>query len=390
MKERIVILGAGESGVGAAMLAKDKGYEVFVADSGPISDGFKDDLESRYISYEENGHSMDKILNASEVIKSPGIPDNINVIRGIQENNIPIISEIEWAYRFTDARIIAITGTNGKTTTTLLAYHLLKYNGFNVGVAGNVGNSFARDVLENKFDYYVIEVSSFQLDGSDTFKPEVAVLLNITPDHLDRYDYKFENYVESKFRIIKNLTRRESFVYFLDGRSIKSYLEDKNLEPAQYQISVKEQVDSGAYLTGDEKIVFDIDGVKKIFDFAGLDNLYLRGKHNAINLMAAVIASLNLGLHIDDALDALESFKNAPHRLELISNLKGVEYINDSKATNLKAFEFALENFKKPVIWIAGGIDKGNDYNEVKPVVLDKVKALILLGINNHKIREAF
>lgn len=384
MKEKIVILGAGESGTGAALLAKVQGFDVFVSDSGTLKEKYKTELQSHDIAFEEGKHSYEKILNANLIIKSPGIPDKAPIIQETAKLNIPVIDEIEFAFRYTDAKIIAITGTNGKTTTTLLTYHLLKEAGLNVGLAGNVGFSMARQVARDKFDWYVLEVSSYQLDGTESFKPEIGILLNITPDHMDRYDYTMQNYVNSKFQLVENMTRQEHFIYYADDEVIAKEMKTRSVVPHQIPVSLK-----------DKESAVHFDGAKMVF---GLDEKFaiaqsettLKGPHNLINTMAAVSAALLAGLKVDAIRSGLKTFVNAPHRLESVGVINGVEFVNDSKATNVDSVVYALGSYDKPLIWIAGGIDKGNDYNLIKDEVRKKVRALICLGKDNDKLKKAF
>ncbi|MEO1051076.1 MAG: UDP-N-acetylmuramoyl-L-alanine--D-glutamate ligase [Bacteroidota bacterium] len=386
MSKRIVILGAGESGTGAALLAHAKGYEVFVSDFGVISEKYKSQLEKLAIRYEEGCHTEALILNADEVIKSPGIPEKAPVIQKLREARIPVIDELEFAARYTDAKIIAITGTNGKTTTTLLTYHLLKEAGFKVGLAGNIGYSMAKQVIKDEFDYYVLEVSSFQLDGTYKFEPHISMLLNITPDHLDRYEDLMQNYVDSKFRIIQSMTKRDHFVYFNEDGIIGKELSKRKVSPKQYAVSLAE--DSNADIRLDEgRMSFQIQGVKFLIS---PEDTTLRGKHNLINTMSAVTAATLAGVGEEDIRRALKTFSNAPHRLEYIATINGVDFVNDSKATNIDAVRYALDSFSQPLVWIAGGVDKGNDYSLIMEMVNEKVKALVCLGKDNEKLREAF
>jgi UDP-N-acetylmuramoylalanine--D-glutamate ligase len=383
MKEKIVILGAGESGTGAAILAKAKGHDVFVSDSGAVKDKYKAELNSNGIAFEEGGHSEEKILDAKLVIKSPGIPDKAPIMQKVAALNIVVCDEIEFAFRHTDAKVVAITGTNGKTTTTLLTYHLMKEAGFNVGLAGNVGFSMARQVATQNFDWYVLEVSSYQLDGTETFKPEIGILLNITPDHLDRYDYNMQNYVNSKFQLIENMTRQEHFIYYSDDEVIMKEVKTRSIVPLQVPVSLKSS--AMAHYDGKE-MVFNL---KERFTIAQADTT-LKGPHNLINTMAAVSAAYLAGARLDSIRKALKTFVNAPHRLEPVGTIRGVEFVNDSKATNVDSVVYALGSFDRPLIWIAGGIDKGNDYNLIKDEVKKKVRALICLGKDNEKLKKAF
>ena len=383
MKEKVVILGAGESGTGAAILAKAKGYDVFVSDAALVKDKYKAELNQHAIAFEEGGHSDERVLAAKLIIKSPGIPDKAPIMQKAASLNIPVCDEIEFAFRHTDAKIIAVTGTNGKTTTTLLTYHLMKEAGFNVGLAGNVGFSMARQVATQKFDWYVVEVSSYQLDGTESFKPEIGILLNITPDHMDRYEYNMQNYVNSKFQLIENMTRQEHFIYYSDDQVIAKEIKTRSVVPLQVPVSLKGG--TGVHYDG-SKMVFDL---KEKFSIAQSDTT-LKGPHNLINTMAAVSAVYLAGASLDSIRRGLKTFVNAPHRLELVGRIRGVEFINDSKATNVDSVVYALGSYDRPLVWIAGGIDKGNDYNLIKDEVKKKVRALICLGKDNEKLKKAF
>lgn len=384
MKEKVVILGAGESGTGAALLAKARGFEVFVSDSGPIKDKYKSELSGEAVVFEEGGHTEEKILDAKLIIKSPGIPDKAPVLQKAAQLNIPVIDEIEFAFRHTRAKIIAITGTNGKTTTTLLTYHLMKQAGFNVALAGNVGFSMARQVARQDFDWYVVEISSFQLDGTESFKPAIGILLNITPDHMDRYDYTMQNYVNSKFQLIENMTRQEHFIYYADDNVIANEMKTRSVVPQQIPVSL---TNSKATIHYDgAKMIFDL---KEKFSFAQSETT-LKGPHNLINTMAAVTAVYLAGAGLDTIGSGLKTFVNAPHRLESVGVINGVEFVNDSKATNVDSVVYALGSYDKPLVWIAGGIDKGNDYNLIKDAVKKKVRALVCLGKDNEKLKKAF
>ena len=385
MNERIVILGAGESGTGAALLAKVKGYDVFVSEQGQIKEKYKKELEQEGVAYEEGAHTEAKILNASLVIKSPGIPDKAEIIKKIKALAIPVVDEIEFASRYTDAKIIAITGTNGKTTTTLLTYHLMKSAGLNVALAGNVGFSMARQVVHHTFDWFVIEISSFQLDGTKTFKPSIGILLNITPDHLDRYEYTMQKYVDSKFRLIQNMDERQHFIYYADDAVIAGEVSKRKIDSPKIEVSLKPSSRAAAYFDG-EKMNFNL---REKFSIAQTDTT-LKGPHNLINTMAAVTAVYTAGAGVDQIRTGLRTFKNAPHRLESIAIINGVEFVNDSKATNVDSVVYALGSYEKPLIWIAGGVDKGNDYNIIKDTVKKKARALICLGKDNDKLKKAF
>jgi len=384
---QITILGAGESGVGAAVLAKKNNFNVFVSDNGQIKQEYKNVLLQHDIKFEEGKHSNNLILDTDEVIKSPGIPDNSTVIQEIRGKGIPVISEIEFAARYTQATKICITGSNGKTTTTLLIYHILKKAGYKVGLAGNVGNSFALQVAENDFDYYVLEISSFQLDGMYSFKADIAVLMNITPDHLDRYDNNFMNYVDSKFRIIQNQTTADALIYCFDDEIIVTELAKRNVQSKLYPFTInKSFVEEGAYIKERELII----NIKENITSMKLDELALQGKHNTYNSMAAGIASRLLEIRKETIKQCLSDFQNIEHRLERVANIHGIEFINDSKATNVNSTWYALESMQKPVIWIVGGLDKGNDYSLLKNLIKAKVKAIICLGIDNKKLYSAF
>lgn len=384
--KRIVIIGAGESGTGAALLAKARGYDVFVSEHGVIKPNYKKELTDNAILFEEGKHTMDLILNADLIIKSPGVPDKVEVIQQLRKKGIEIIDEIEFGYRYLEGKVIAITGTNGKTTTTLLTYHLLKEAGYKVALAGNVGESLARKVVNGTYDWFVIEVSSYQLDGTYSFKPTIGILLNITPDHLDRYNYILQNYVDSKFQIVRNMTESDSFIYYQEDPILSSEMQKRKINPAQYPVSLKGNRKASAYYNG-EKMVFELVGIK--FSVAQQETT-LKGSHNLINTMASVTAVSLAGVSPDKIKSGLKTFKNAPHRLESIAKINGIEFINDSKATNVDSVIYALGSFDRPLIWIAGGVDKGNDYNLIKEQVKQKVKALICLGVDNEKLRTFF
>lgn len=392
MSKRIVILGSGESGMGAAKLAVSKGDTVFLSDFGKIASNHKKLLKEWGVDYEEEKHTLEKITNADFVVKSPGIPDNVAVVQKTRESGIPVISEIEYAFQYVPkgAKIIAITGTNGKTTTTLLTYHLLKYAGLNVALAGNVGYSLAKRIAEEHYDYFVVEVSSFQLDGIIKFRPDIAVLLNITPDHLDRYDNDFQKYVASKFRITENLTKDECFVYCSDSIPVTEELSRRKVEACLFAISATKQVTEGAFVD-DEHLIFNFkfkENTKR--HKIPLADIRLIGRHNMINSMTAVLAALTLDISIEKIIKGLKTFKNAPHRLEYVAEINNVRYINDSKATNVDSVYYALEGINAPIIWIAGGIDKGNDYSQIERLVKSKVKGIICLGVKNEPIKSFF
>ncbi len=385
MISRIIILGGGESGTGAALLARAKGYDVFVSDQGQLKDKYRVELKQEGIAYEEGQHTDEIILNGTLVIKSPGISDTTEIIKKIKAAGIEIVDEIEFAFRYTDAKVIAITGTNGKTTTTLLTYHLLKNAGYNVGLAGNVGFSMARQVAQNNYEWYVLEVSSFQLDGIKSFKPEIAILLNITPDHLDRYEYNMQNYVDSKFSIIKNMSDHQYFIFYADDVVITKELQKHRHTPKQFGISLKSPSTSPLKFDG-EKMNFTMN---ENFSIRQSDTT-LNGPHNLINTMAAVAAVSIAGVSLHSIKEGLHTFKNAPHRLELVATINGIEFINDSKATNIDSVVYALGSYDKPLVWIAGGVDKGNDYSIIKDAVKKKARALICLGKENDKLKTAF
>lgn len=386
--KRLVILGGGESGVGTAVLAQKKGFEVFLSDKGKLKDKYKDVLSKYGIKWEEEKHSEDLILNADEVVKSPGIPDKADLVIALHKKGIPVISEIEFAGRYTTAKKICITGSNGKTTTTLLTYHMMQKAGLNVGLAGNVGKSFAMQVADNDFDYYVLELSSFQLDGMFEFKADIAILLNITPDHLDRYDYKLENYADSKFRIIQNQTELDAFIYCIDDEVTMNTIKTKNIKAKQYPISIKQQFEIGAYLNENNQLIINTNNTNPLF--MTIQELALQGKHNIYNSMAAGVTGKLVEIRKETIRESLSDFHNIDHRLELVGNVHGIEFINDSKATNVNSTWYALESMNNPVILILGGVDKGNDYSMLTDLVKLKVKAIICLGTDNKKIIKAF
>ena len=385
--KKIVILGGGESGVGAALLAKAKGFEVFLSDKSLLSDKYKETLSQNQIPFEEGEHTEAKILDANEVIKSPGIPDKVELIKKLHSLRIPVISEIEFASRYTKAKIIAITGSNGKTTTTLLTYHILKNAGLNVGLAGNVGESFAKQVIEDTFDYFVLELSSFQLDNCFNFKADVAILLNITPDHLDRYNYEFQNYIESKFRILQNMTATDDFIYYQESEALMGELSKRtDLTINRLPVSLTNKIEQGGSLQND---ILHIQYQQNTFDFP-VSELLIKGSHNAINAMCAILVCKSLGLDNEQITLGLKSFQSVEHRLEPCGEIKGVQYINDSKATNVDSVFYALGSYDEPIILIMGGVDKGNDYRQIEQLVEQKVKALICMGKDNSKLVEFF
>jgi len=384
--KRLVVLGGGESGVGTAILGKKEGFEVFVSDKGIIKEEYRKVLEHFEIDWEEQQHSEEKILNADLVMKSPGIPDKVPLVAKLKEVGVPIISEIEFASRYTKATIIGITGSNGKTTTTMLTNHILKEGGLNVGMAGNIGDSYAKMVAEKDFDYYVLEISSFQLDGIVDFKPHIAILTNITPDHLDRYEYKFENYIASKFRIAKNQTKEDYLIYDADDEVIVQWLQKNPVQSKLLPFSISKKLDEGAYLENDKIIIKTHNNTIEM----STDALALEGKHNVKNTMAATTAAKLISIRKETIRRSIENFQGAEHRLEKVLKIHHVQYINDSKATNVNATYYALDSMKTPTVWIVGGVDKGNDYKELMPLVREKVKAIICLGTDNSKIKDAF
>ncbi len=386
MKQLIAILGAGESGVGAAILAQKKGFDVFVSDLGKIKPKYKKVLSEYAIDFEEAQHSQDKILRAQLVVKSPGIPETAPLIVQLKENGIPVISEIEFGGRFSSAKTICITGSNGKTTTTLLTYHILKNAGVNVGLAGNVGKSFAWQVAEEKHDVYVIELSSFQLDGMFEFKADVAVLMNITPDHLDRYGYDMQNYIDSKFRVLQNQTSSDYFIYCADDEVIKNELTKREIKPVLIPFGLGMASEPGAGVH-ENRIIINFN--QKQFSMSILD-LSLQGKHNTYNNMAAGIASMVFKIRDEQLRESMSDFTGVEHRLERFLKVHGIEFINDSKATNVNSTWYALESVHNPIVWIAGGVDKGNDYTMLQGLVTSKVKAIVCLGKSNAKLHEAF
>ncbi|WP_230383898.1 UDP-N-acetylmuramoyl-L-alanine--D-glutamate ligase [Pedobacter endophyticus] len=384
---RVVILGAGESGVGAAKLAQLKGFDVFVSDFGTIAEKYSTELEKMSIPFESGKHTEDLILNATEVIKSPGIPSSAPIIKNLATKGVPVISEIEFAGRYTNARMICITGSNGKSTTSLLTYHILKKAGLNVGLAGNIGHSFAAQVATEHFDYYVLEISSFMLDDMFKFKADIAVLLNITPDHLDRYDYKLENYAASKMRIIQNQTANDVFIYCADDEeSIKALQQTVPLAKT-YPFSIVKQVEAGAFLD-DQTIHINTEPNNSLT--MSISELALQGKHNIYNSMASGIVAKVLELRNETIRESMGDFKNIEHRLEHVAKISGIDFINDSKATNVNSTWYALESMTTDVVLIMGGVDKGNDYNMLKDLVQSKVKAIVCLGKNNKRIHDAF
>ena len=395
MQNFVVILGAAESGVGAALLAQAKGHPVFVSDRGPIQPAYKAKLIQAGIEFEENQHTLARILMADEVVKSPGIPEKAPVIQALREKKTPIISEIEFAGRYTKAKCICITGTNGKTTTTLLIYHLLKSTGMNVGLAGNVGYSLAEQVIADKHDYYVVELSSFQLDDTHDFQPWVAILLNITPDHLDRYDYSLEQYAQAKLRIARNLDSEGAFIYNADDEVINRFFQSTFAPTLRLPFSLhhRHNIHLAGYHTSEHELMATLSPMKinqADHHHISTANSSLIGQHNRQNILAAVLAARVAGLSTAQIEAGLATFQNADHRLQLVGEINGVRYINDSKATNVEAAWYALDGIHQPIVWIAGGTDKGNDYSSLLGLAERRVKALICLGLDNAKLRTAF
>lgn len=385
-KSKIVILGGGESGVGTAILAEKKGFEVLVSDFGKIKEKYKQVLINNGIEWEEEGHSEEKILSADVVMKSPGIPDKAPIIKKLHEKGVKVISEIEFAAKYTKATIVGITGSNGKTTTASLTYELLKNGGLNVALGGNIGKSFAEQVSEEKYENFVLELSSFQLDGIETFAPHIAVLTNLSPDHLDRYDYKYENYIASKFRITMNQTSQDYFIYDADDVEIIKWLSQNPIKSQPLPFSVKKELNQGAFKRNNE-IIIKINN--KEFNMP-IATIGIQGEHNVKNAMAASTVATLLRIRKQTIRESLEGFQGVEHRLEKVLKINNVLYINDSKATNVNATYFALDSMENPTVWIVGGVDKGNDYNELLPLVNEKVKAIICLGVDNEKLISAF
>jgi len=385
--QRLVILGGGESGVGSAILGKKQGYDVFLSDAGSLKDNYRKELNDAGIAFEEGAHSEDKVLRADEVMKSPGIPEKNEMVKMIRKKGIPVISEIELAFRFKGSgKIIGITGSNGKTTTTALVHHVCKVGGLDAALVGNIGYSFAKQVAEDPKPWYVAEISSFQLDDIKTFRPEIAILTNITEDHLDRYDYNFQNYIDSKFRIAMNQNNNDYFIYCADDPTTMANINRYSIKSNPLPTTMREEFTNGAYIrngqmtvsAGDEKMQMSI------YDFA------LKGKHNQYNTMAAALAATLIGLRKDKIREAIQSFEALEHRMEVLPLVRGVEFINDSKATNVNSTWYALESMIKPTVLIIGGVDKGNDYSLIRDLVKEKVKAIVCLGVDNRKIHEAF
>ena len=387
MEKRIVILGAGESGVGTALLALQKGYEVFVSDGSKIKGLYKIELQEAGIEFEEGMHTEQKILNAGLVMKSPGIPEKNELVKKIRAKGILIISEIEFAYRYKGtSKIIAITGSNGKTTTTALTYHICKNSGLDCAMVGNIGYSFARQVALEPKELYIAEISSFQLDDIKTFRADVAVLTNITEDHLDRYDYNMQNYIDSKFRIIENQQVGDVFIYNLDDKVTTDNINRYNIQSTLYPITMSKELPQGAYLTTAQMHIKWKDEEMQM----SIDDFQLKGKHNQYNSMAASLSATAVDISKENIRDSLRTFESLEHRTESVATIRGIEFINDSKATNVNSTWFALESMVKPVILILGGVDKGNDYTILKEMVNEKVKAIVCMGVENRKIHEAF
>ncbi len=386
MMKKIVVLGAGESGAGAAVLARQQGFDVFVSDMGEIKTEYKQLLNNHGIKWEEKKHTEETILSADEIIKSPGIPDKATLIQKLKAQHTPIISEIEFAGRYTDAKMICITGSNGKTTTTMLIYHILKNGGLNVGLAGNVGKSLALQVAEEKHDYYVVELSSFQLDGMTEFKADIAILLNITPDHLDRYNYNFQNYIDSKFRITQNQTEKDAFIFWNDDPVIQEELKKRDIQSTLYPFAIQREEKTKAFIENEQLI---INTLNNIFTMPATE-LSLKGMHNTYNSMAAGLTASIVNIRKESIRQSLLDFQGVEHRLEYVATVKNVKYINDSKATNVNSCWYALQSMKTPVILILGGTDKGNDYTEIEELVKEKVSGLIFLGVDNSKLHDFF
>ena len=385
MRKRIVILGSGESGTGAARLARQKGFDVFVSDQGAIKPAYRSILVAENIEFEEGVHTPEKIFNAEIIVKSPGIPDKAPIVAQAKAYGIEVIDEIEFAFRYIKGKVIAITGTNGKTTTTLLTYHLLKGAGFNVALAGNVGESLAAKVADGEHDWYVVEISSFQLDGTRTFSPHIGILTNITPDHLDRYDYKMENYVSSKFRLAANMDSTSHFIYYGEDPVTAAAISGRNISAKCHSVSLQSK-NSGVYCNG---TLMHIEVANQSLEISQSETT-LKGPHNLLNTLCAVSAALLAGADEKSIRQSLKTFVNAPHRLEPVGVIRGVEFVNDSKATNVDSVVYALGSYDQPLVWIAGGIDKGNDYAQIKDAVAKKVKALICLGKDNKRLVDFF
>ena len=387
MKKRLVVLGAGESGTGAAILGKDKGWDVLVSDSGTIAQKYKDMLDGEGILWEEGGHTVERVLMADEVVKSPGIPLTADIIVRVMKKNIPVISEIEFAGRYTDAKMVCITGSNGKTTTTLLTYHILREAGLNVGLAGNVGKSLALQVARDPHDVYVIELSSFQLDNMYRFHADISVILNITPDHLDRYGYEMQNYVNAKFRIVQNMTPQDAFIFWQDDPVIAAQLRNHEIEARMLPFAENVEEGTAAYIDGEKEL--NVITPVECFSMPRAD-LALNGLHNLYNSMAAALSACLLNIGKDTIRRALSDFEGVEHRLEPVAEIDGVHWVNDSKATNVNSTYYALESMTTPVVLILGGKDKGNDYSEILPLVREKVRGIVAMGLHNEKILDFF
>lgn len=383
---RLVILGGGESGVGTAILGKKKGYDVFISDFGTIKNNYKEVLALNKLDWEEEQHTEELILNADVVMKSPGIPDKSPIVKALKEKGIPVISEIEFAYQFLDVDTIGITGSNGKTTTTMLTHHLLKQGSLNYGLAGNIGKSFAWQIAENKHEGYVLELSSFQLDGVEKYRPHIAIITNISPDHLDRYEYKYELYIAAKFRITMNQTEDDFLIYDADDEIISKWLESNPIKAQTIPFSLTREVENGIYVK-DDTIISNLN--KDEFTMP-INELSLEGKHNVKNAMAATAVAQLMRIRKETIRESLSNFQGVEHRLENVLKIQNVQYINDSKATNINSTFYALDSMKTPTVWIVGGVDKGNDYSELMSLVREKVKAIICLGVDNRKIIDAF
>ncbi|CAL2101281.1 UDP-N-acetylmuramoylalanine--D-glutamate ligase [Tenacibaculum sp. 190130A14a] len=384
--KKLVVLGGGESGVGTAILGKQKGFEVFLSDKGKIAEKYKKVLLKEEIEFEEEQHTETKILNADVVMKSPGIPDKVSLIQKLQDKSVKVISEIEFASEYTNATIIGITGSNGKTTTTMLVGHVLKQAGLNVGIGGNIGDSFAGQVANKSHENYVLELSSFQLDGIEKFKPHIAILTNITPDHLDRYEYKFENYIKSKFRITENQTENDFLIYDGDDEVITNWIISTKIKAQLMPFSIEKELEQGVFLRG-ENIIMKIKTEEILMNAS---ELKLQGKHNVKNAMATSMAAKLMQVRKQTIAESLSDFEGVEHRLENVQKVNGIQFVNDSKATNVNAAYYALECMDVPTVWIVGGVDKGNDYTDLLPLVREKVKAIVCLGLDNQKIIETF
>ncbi len=383
---KLVVLGGGESGVGTALLGKKEGYEVFVSDFGRIKEKYKDVLIQNQIDWEDEKHTEEKILDADVVMKSPGIPDKAPIVKKLKEKGVEIISEIEFASRYSKAYTVGITGSNGKTTTTLLTHHILKSEGLNIGLAGNIGDSYAQQVASGNYDGFVLELSSFQLDGIKDYAPHIAVITNLSPDHLDRYDYKYENYINAKFRITMNQIENDYLIYDADDIEIEKWFQNNTTKAQLLGFSLTKQIKKGAYLNHDT-VMINIDNNELAIPVSSIS---LEGKHNLKNAMAAATVAEILRVRKNTIRESMSNFQGVEHRLEKVLKIQNVQYINDSKATNVNSVMFALDSVTAPIIWIAGGVDKGNDYSELMPLVREKVKAIICLGVDNHKIIDAF